>query len=199
MHRKTAASAILEYVAAEAALVRPWLIVEIGAGREQLSTVVLSWIAEYFNADHIAVDMLPAPRLTEYERTRYVCSEGIEFAAEFEEFRRLNKLPCFVDLFYLDTSELYDEVCGEIDAWLPHLGGNGAMMFRCTNLQKQLIYQDGSSALDGWDNQRGVIRALEDKFQIRFDETKEYEGEQAGWKIKHWPYGAGLTVLHRRR
>jgi len=42
-----------------------------------------------------------------------------------------------------------------------------------------------------------VIRAVEEHFHCRWDETKPFVDARAGWLIRHWPNCSGLTVLDR--
>jgi hypothetical protein len=97
----------------------------------------------------------------------------------------------------IDTDELYDHVKQEIEYYFPLLAPSCTVMFRCTNLQKTLYYPDGTSTSYGWDNNRGVIRALEDYFKTRFTEKFEFTACIDDWLIEHKPWGAGLTTLRR--
>ncbi len=49
----------------------------------------------------------------------------------------------------------------------------------------------------GWDNERGVIRALEKFFDKRFDETRDFVDFKNGWLIKHNHRCNGFTILER--
>jgi hypothetical protein len=58
------------------------------------------------------------------------------------------------------------------------------------------FHKDGTMDL-GWDNQRGVIRALEDYFHKSFNENEEFTDYCHPWIIKHYPYCSGFTLLER--
>jgi hypothetical protein len=76
-------------------------------------------------------------------------------------------------------------------------------MFRCTNLKKRLAYEDGSSTNLGWDNDRGVIRVIENILDMDLDENREFLLRSVSgsdgflYDVDHYPWGAGLTILRR--
>ena len=49
----------------------------------------------------------------------------------------------------------------------------------------------------GWNNDRGVIRALEAFFSRSFDERKDFVDFKDGWMIRHRAACNGLTILDR--
>jgi hypothetical protein len=48
-----------------------------------------------------------------------------------------------------------------------------------------------------WDNERGVIRALEGFLGTSFDEKEDFVDYRRGWLIKHHAVCSGLTILER--
>lgn len=49
----------------------------------------------------------------------------------------------------------------------------------------------------GWDNKRGVIRALEEYFGKSFNEKKDFIDFRNGWLIKHHSCCNGFTILEK--
>ena len=70
------------------------------------------------------------------------------------------------------------------------------VVFHDTNLREVFTRKDGSEGR-GWDNERGVIRSIEDWFGMDFDETKDFVLEKNGWLIRHWRHCNGLMIMDR--
>jgi hypothetical protein len=49
----------------------------------------------------------------------------------------------------------------------------------------------------GWNNNRGVIKAIEEFFGKRLDESKVFVDIEKKWLIRHFPYSSGLMLLKR--
>jgi hypothetical protein len=56
---------------------------------------------------------------------------------------------------------------------------------------------DGSASAIGWDNQRGVIRAIEEFLGRRYDESAFFVDIARGFLVTHRPNCNGFTVLRR--
>jgi hypothetical protein len=56
--------------------------------------------------------------------------------------------------------------------------------------------RDGCFQLS-WDNQRGVIRAIEDYLGVSIDESKPFSDQIGDWMVRHWPNCNGLTIMDR--
>src|SRR5437588_507863 len=101
-----------------------------------------------------------------------------------------------VDVLFVDTSHVYDHTRAEIDAWFPHLSPRAVALFHDTNMKKLFRRRDGTLGL-GWNNHRGVVRALEDVLGIRIDERRAFTGAARAWHVTHDPICNGLTILRR--
>ena len=194
-NRRIAVHAVLPMVCGQASLARPLVIVELGVSREALMNRVLGMVAEEFRSEMWSVDRNP-------ESTENITPRATFILAEAMSVRIKNLAP--IDLLTIDLDELYDTTTKVWDQWRPQLSQRATALFRCTNLKKQLVYPEGYSTGLGWDNERGVIRVLEDFFNERFDETKEFvqrsvlSNDGDVWDIFHCPWGAGLTALNRK-
>jgi len=188
-NERIAIHASLESLFTEACDIRPRTIVELGVSKEALANKVLAMVAELNNSDFFSCDLYDFSEACSYPKWTFHQGDDVQFASLYPGPP--------VDLLFIDTNELYHHVCDEIKAWVPKLSPRATVMFRCTNLQKILFYENGRTTGLGWNNDRGVIRAIEDTLHVSFDETKTFEGSMGGWSIKHWPWGAGLTVLRR--
>jgi cephalosporin hydroxylase len=126
----------------------------------------------------------------------FVRADDVLFAATFPSWARELGLKPTIDVLFIDTSHLYDHTRAELQAWTPFLGSSGKVILHDTNLKKWNRRRDGSMG-GGWDNQRGVIRAVEEFLGVQLDETREHVFANRGWLVRHYPECSGLTVLRR--
>ncbi|HLF79931.1 MAG TPA: DEK C-terminal domain-containing protein, partial [Dehalococcoidia bacterium] len=84
----------------------------------------------------------------------------------------------------------------EIAAWFPFLSDTARVFLHDTNLKLVLRRGDGTLTL-GWDNQRGVIRALEEHLGASLPEKRDFIDVRGGWLIRHYANCSGLTILSR--
>jgi hypothetical protein len=194
-NKRIAIHACLDLIFTEVVKAAPKLIVELGVSREALANKALVAAAELFGARVVSCDLYDFSDVCDYPLWSFCQEDAKEFGLRYGALREAAGNPPNVDVILIDADEKYETTRGIIRAWLPSLAPSCVLMFRCTNLAKILHYADGSSTDLGWDNGRGVIRAIEEEFGIRFDETGTYEGTENGWQVKHIPWGAGLTVL----
>ena len=185
---------------AEAVAARPRLIVELGT-RGAVSTRALLAAAEVAGAQVLSVDVddCSANDLEDRFRRRwsFALADDVAYAGQpFEAFCGARGLPPLAEVILIDTSHLYEHTCRELDVWLPRLAAGGVMMFHDTNMADWFRRLDGSFAA-GWDNQRGVIRAIEERLGRRWDETSAFTDAAGGFVVQHAPWSSGFTVLRR--
>ncbi|MCJ7747943.1 MAG: class I SAM-dependent methyltransferase [Desulfobacterales bacterium] len=183
--------AMLPYIYEFGMMAEPKFIVELGVSKEALANKVLEIVARRFNSDFISCDLYDFGSVCKYEKWIFVQSDDIRFGKFLLEDKDK------VDLLFIDTDELYPHTKEEIETFFPRLNDPCTVMFRCTNLRKELVYQDGVKTHLGWDNQRGVIRAIEEYLEESFDESNQFQKVVKDWEVIHYPWGAGLTVLRR--
>lgn len=179
----------------EALAVRPHLIVELGV-RGGESTFVFERVATLTGAKLLSIDIDDCIRASSYPGWTFVRSDDVAFAAEFPSWCGTRGVEARIDVLFIDTSHLLEHTAREIEVWFPYLSGHAKVFFHDTNLQTLYRRKDGSLAV-GWDNERGVIAALERWFGTRFDESEEFVALRNGWIIRHTPWSAGLTILER--
>ncbi len=183
---------------ADAVCQRPSLIVELGT-RGGESTRALLAAAYYCRSTVLSVDIDPRPDLALPEDVpwQFVQSDDVEFGQRhFGEWCDTRGLTPKIDLLFIDTSHHYDHTVREIDTWFRFLADDATVLFHDTNMARRFRRLDNSIGC-GWDNDRGVIRAIEEFFDKRFDETKAFVDISGGWLIRHHPYSSGLTLLKR--
>ena len=181
------------YVAGLAA--HPRLIVELGV-RGGESTFVFERVARRAGADLVSVDIADCSTVSRYERWHWVQDDDVRLGGQFRSWCAEHGLEPLVDVLFVDTSHVYDHTCAEIAAWFPHLSARAVALFHDTNLKKLFRRRDGTLGL-GWNNHRGVVRALEDVLGIRIDERRAFTGAAGPWRVTHDPICNGLTMLQR--
>jgi hypothetical protein len=70
------------------------------------------------------------------------------------------------------------------------------VFFHDTNVRRVYSRRDGSLGV-GYDNQRGVIAALETSLGATFNEKRDFVSVANGWLIRHYAPCSGLTILKR--
>jgi cephalosporin hydroxylase len=185
----------LELMFTEGLLARPRLIVELGV-RGGASTFVFERVAEVVNASLISADLDDCASSCSSPRWHFFRGDDVHFSRVFPAFCHQRAINPLIDLLFIDTSHYYDHSVQEISSWFPLLSSRAKVMFHDTNLKPIGPRKDGCFAL-GWDNQRGVIRAVEEHLGISIDEGKPCTRMAAGWLLRHWSNCNGLTILDR--
>ena len=71
-------------------------------------------------------------------------------------------------------------------------------IFHDTNMRNVYRRMDNTIGI-GWDNSRGVIRAIEEFLGREYDETRFFVDVTDEWLICHHPHLSGLSYMKRRR
>lgn len=179
----------------ESLQVDPDTIVELGV-RGGESTFVFERVARLSGATLVSVDIDDCSNACDYDDWHFVQTDDVEFAGEFPDWCADHDADPSVDVLFIDTSHLYEHTVDEIEAWFPRLSQDAVVFFHDTNLTRLNRREDGTLN-KGWNNDRGVIRALEDRFNESFDETERFETVVGDFVFRHYPYCGGLGVLRR--
>ena len=103
-----------------------------------------------------------------------------------------------LDFIFLDTSHEYSHTKEELEIYVPLLkNGIGAIAFHDTNLTSSpTIRLDGTVGF-GWDNKRGVARAIEEYFGFKFvEESLQVQSISNGeFLFYHQPWCNGFSVF----
>jgi cephalosporin hydroxylase len=171
------------------------MIVELGV-RGGESTFVFERLARRCGADLVSVDVVDCSTLSDYARWHFVQEDDVAFAGRFRGWCHERGLEPRIDVLFVDTSHEYDHTLAEIDGWFPHLSPRAVVMFHDTNMGTVFRRRDWTLG-HGWDNERGVARALEAHLGIPIAEGRPFEGDVGAWHVTHNPVCNGLTVLRR--
>lgn len=171
------------------------LIVELGSGDGE-STYVLERVAKLWGAVLVSVDIEDRAEVGTYARRRFVISDDIEFARRFRQWCAAEGVPEMIDILFIDTSHLYEHTRQEIAHWFPHLAPRCKVVFHDTNLNEVFVRRDGSIG-KGWDNERGVVRAIEEFLGCSLNEKTNFVMERKRWLIRHWAHCNGMLIMDR--
>jgi cephalosporin hydroxylase len=185
----------LELMFVEGLLCRPRLIVELGV-RGGTSTAVFERVSDISGGSIISGDIEDCSHVSQYPRWHFLQGDDVKLAKHFPEHCQRLGLSPSIDLLFIDTSHYYDHTAEEIRAWFPLLSPHAKVMFHDTNLRLIGGRRDKCFQLS-WDNQRGVIRAIEEFLGVRIDESAPCTEIAAGWLLRHWPNCNGFTILDR--
>ncbi|MFQ5512391.1 MAG: class I SAM-dependent methyltransferase [Candidatus Krumholzibacteriia bacterium] len=179
----------------EALGAQPSLIVELGV-RGGESSFVFERVARLCNSRLVSVDIEDCADVANGGSAVFVRSDDVEFAGRFGKWCAERGIDPRIDLLFIDTSHLHGHTVDEINYWFPLLSTHATVLLHDTNLREVYRRKNGSMGR-GWDNDRGVIRALEKYFDTRFDETQDFLDFKNGWLIKHYHTCNGFTILRR--
>lgn len=175
--------------------VKPKLIVELGVEKGK-TTFVFEKVARLCDTVILSVDIDDCSNVSEYSKWTFVQKDDIDFAKEFPGWCKLNSIKPKIDILFIDTSHLFKHTYEEIKAYFPFLSKKAKVFFHDTNMGSIYFRKNGSMGI-GWDNQRGVIRALEVYFQKKFNEKEYFTDICDPFYIKHHPHCNGLTILEK--
>lgn len=189
----------LPVIFSEAIKSRPSLMVELGT-RGGDSTKVLLRAASITMAKMLSVDIEDCSHVVNdsffKDNWRFVQADDVVFAGEFKNWCLKNGFPASIDLLFIDTSHEYEHTIREINAWFPLLSARCKVILHDTNMRRYFKHKSGRIVL-GWDNKRGVIRAIEETLGRSYNEAVPFIDLHEDWLIEHHPHSNGLTILTR--
>ncbi len=185
----------LPWLFVESLRVQPRLIVELGV-RRGASTFVFERVAQLCDAALVSVDIEDCTQASNYPHWHFIHSDDVALAQRFPAWCTQRNLPTHIDVLFIDTSHVYQHTVAEIEAWFPLLAQHALVFFHDTN--QRLVYtRDDKSIGLGWNNDRGVFRALERYFNQSFNEQIDFAHVEPGWIIRHHARCNGLTILEK--
>ena len=180
---------------------QPKLIVELGTrGGESTKTILAA--ASHSGAAVLSIDIHDCSGVDipdEIKRNwTFIQADDVHFEkTKFCEWCAGRALHPIIDVLFIDTSHLYEHTVAEIKAWEPYVSANGLMILHDTNLKKLSRTHTNAILNLGWENERGVMRAIEELVGKRFAENDFFVDVANGWLIRHHPNSFGLTMLKR--
>jgi len=178
---------------------KPKLIVELGT-RGGESTRSLLAVAFLSKAVLLSIDIVDCEciDLPFRENWHFVQADDIEFGgSRFIDWCRHHHIEPIIDVILIDTSHEYEHTKNEIETWSKYLSEKGVMIFHDTNMGKGIYSRADGSIGFGWNNERGVIRAIEEFVSCHYNENSFFYDFRKNYLIIHYPYCNGLTILKR--
>ena len=183
----------LERIYLETLKMTPKLIVELGV-REGESTIIFNFVNHEIQSRLMSVDIEKCNYNNICNGTFYTMDD-IQFGNSFKNFTT-----DLIDVLFIDTSHFYEHTKSEISTYYHLLNNKALVIFHDTNLNNEYYHRNGNKG-SGWNNERGVIRAIEEYFNITVDETKDFElqidKDNDRWIIKHEYICNGLTLCYK--
>jgi hypothetical protein len=114
-----------------------------------------------------------------------------------------------IDILFIDSLHTYDHTLQELQLYVPLMAPNGLIILHdsyMSPIQPGFGWKlsNGRVMYGGWDNHRGVSRAIETYFNMEIDESKTFSrvfssNNEVGlyWSIEHYPICNGLTLLRK--
>lgn len=202
--KDTDISSHLPVLFAHCTLKQPKLVIETGV-RSGESTKAFKKALELCCSSLIGVDIdkksADVYAKLNIKNAEFKIMDDVQFPAWWQSSDYKEKK---ADIIFIDTSHYYDHTMQELEGFLPLLADNGMLMFHDTNMCPMLknTYKRINNTWGiGWDNKKGVVRAIKDFFGISFDESKytlmNFSAKGSDWMLLHYPYCNGFTVIER--
>jgi predicted O-methyltransferase YrrM len=179
---------------------KPKTILELGT-RGGESTKVLTLAANLIGAKGYSADLSDAPEwLKGTENWHHFVADDTEFYKILKDTWPNGDKYSGIDFLFLDTSHFYDHTMQELDIYWDLLNDEGVLLLHDTNCTIEITRRFSGNANQGWDNQRGVIRAVEDFFNCEIDErayVSKLALNRGATALTHYPWNNGLTVIFK--
>lgn len=182
------------------AVAQPANILELGT-RGGESTKVLEKYCQDMNIIGHSFDLDSAPDwLSNSKHWKHFIGDDISMGRSLtvEEKWPDNSNFHKLDFIFLDTSHEYSHTLAELKMYIPLLNREtGAIALHDTNLTQAPTRRLDGRINHGYDNKRGVTRALEDYFNFSFNESSLMSQPIPGsnFLLYHQPWNNGLSIL----
>lgn len=198
-------SSHLPTIFAHSVLQNPDILIELGI-RGGESTKAFSKALQFCKHTKLIgldVDNTAGNAYNNLKNALFVCMNDVDFPKYWKNNTELNKRS--IDIIFIDTSHLYEHTFAEISAFAPLLSQRGFLLFHDSHMSPLINYTytriNNIMGSGGWDNGKGVIRAIKDYFSIKFEETKYahfgFIKDEKSWEIIHYPFCNGLTLIKK--
>ena len=179
---------------------KPTNILELGT-RGGESTKVLEKYCREMNIIGKSFDLEKAPDwLNRSKNWEHYVGNDIELGKNLIETHKWPNGMTFekFDFIFLDTSHEYFHTKEELEVYLDLLeDGIGAIAFHDTNLTSSPTLRLDGTVNKGWDNSRGVARAIEEYFGFNFNErAHQVKSISTGkYLMYHQPWCNGFSII----
>lgn len=162
---------------------KPSIIVECGVSTGE-SSKIFSFINQELGSKVYGVDVNVCDVYSSIHNGTFIHMDDCLYADLYQKQYGAN-----IDVLFIDTSHLYEHTKKEIEKWFPLLSQQALVMFHDTNLDGTGYNRVNGTRGLNWNNHRGVIRAIEEYFNISFNEKTDFSGSctvgNNKWLYKH--------------
>ena len=180
---------------------KPEVLVELGTRGGESTRVFINALRE-IGGQGYSVDLMPAPKfLNELNSWKHFVGDDVAIGQLGKSQGRWPNGDDFkgIDFLFLDTSHEYEHTREEIAVWWPLINPKGLLIFHDTNLSGNPTKLLSGGFTKGWDNKRGVTRAIEEYFAIQLNEnslTTLGKSDQIFVSL-HLPWSNGLSIIQK--
>ncbi len=179
-------------------LLKPRNILELGT-RDGESTRALRKAAIELGIRGTSVDLNSAPNETfkDHGSWKHVQEDDIALAAKLLDKEYCHKVigAESIDLLFIDTSHEYLHTKQELESYWPLLSERSAVVLHDTNLSVEKKIDVDGRPYSGWNNSRGVSRAVEEFFDISINEKTVFSRSMGHCVFFHVPWGNGMMIV----
>jgi predicted O-methyltransferase YrrM len=177
---------------------RPKQLLELGTRGGESTKVLETYCRENSLCGH-SFDLSPAPEwLKKSPHWKHYVGDDLILGASLLENNEWPDGNTFeaLDFIFLDTSHEYLHTVAELKTYIPLLSDRGMIVFHDTHLTNRPTRRLDGGVNYGWDNERGVVRAIEEYLQISIAEDSLFAvtDKDQKWFLHHIPWNNGLTV-----
>lgn len=185
----------LETLFIESMMMKPKLIVELGV-RTGESTFAFERAAKLCDSFLVSIDIEPQQTSSSWHKWFFVEADDVSFADRFVNWCKENGIPPTIDVLFIDTNHEYNHTKQEIAQWFPLLSDASKVLFHDANVRMLYKRRDGTIG-KAYDDDRDIMRAIEEHVGARFDETKDFVDLKNSWLIRHQAICNGMTILQK--
>jgi len=132
------------------------------------------------------------------DKRKFYKIDDITFAQSHQPYLKNS-----INILFIDTSHLYKHTLDEITSFLPLMADQSLMIFHDTYMSplKGFRYHrlNGVMGGGGWNNDKGVYRAICEKFSINFPDDKYVNIVRPDIDLIHYPFCNGLTIIRLKK
>jgi hypothetical protein len=179
----------------EALKMNPKVIVELGVGNGQ-SSIAFNCVNKEIGSQLFGIDIEPNARnsYNNLVNSKFILADDCAIVNEYKTMFGPN-----IDVLMIDSSHYYEHTKDEISKWFPLLSDKSLVIFHDTYISGEEYIRKNGSKDKNWDNNRGVIRSIEEYFNKSFNEKKDFSEtniikDKSIWRIQHYSGCNGLTL-----
>jgi hypothetical protein len=151
-------------------------------------------VAKISNAYLLSVDIDSQLTSSLWHKWSFIQEDDLKLADRFVDWCRSKGLNPEIDILFIDTSHEYNQTKKEIDKWFPFLSNRAKVFFHDANVK--LLYKRRNGIIGkAYNDDRDVMRAVEEYMGTKYDQTKDFVDFRNSWLIKHNVICNGMTIM----